>query len=100
MHQVVVLYPRPDDPHAFRTYYVEHHIPLADQLPGLRSRRYAFDLAAADGDSPYFCIFEAEFDDAGSFGAAMASPEGQAVTADVPKYATGGAIILHHELLS
>jgi uncharacterized protein (TIGR02118 family) len=100
MHQVVVLYPHPEDADAFRTYYVEKHLRLADRLPGLRSRRYAFDLAAAEGDSPYFCIFEAEFDDAEAFGAAMASPEGQAVAADLPKYATGGAIIVHHELAS
>ena len=29
----------------------------------------------------------------------MASPEGAAVAADVPNYATGGATILHYPLL-
>ncbi len=100
MHQVLVLYPPPKDPEAFRSYYVETHIPLAAKLPGMRSYRYAFNVAAAEGESPYFAVFQAEFDDAAAFGAAMGSPEGQAVGADVANYATGGAIILHHDLES
>jgi hypothetical protein len=39
---------------------------------------------------------EAEFDDAEALGAALASPEGQAVVADIPNYATGGAVILNY----
>ena len=56
---------------------------------------YGFDPAAAGGESPYFCVFEADFDDAAAMGG---SPEGQAVRADVPNYATGGAIVLNYEL--
>jgi hypothetical protein len=52
--------------------------------------RYSFDVAAAEGESPYFGVMEAEFDDAEALGAAMASPEGLAVVADIPNYATGG----------
>jgi quinol monooxygenase YgiN len=39
---------------------------------------------------------EAEFDDADALTASMASPEGQAVVADIPNYATGGAIMLSY----
>jgi hypothetical protein len=38
--------------------------------------------AAAEGESPYFCVFEADFDDAAALRAARASAEGQAVLAD------------------
>ncbi|MCW3066471.1 MAG: Ethyl tert-butyl ether degradation EthD [Solirubrobacterales bacterium] len=94
MHKLVVLYPPPVDPAAFRDYYESTHVPLAQTLPGLRSYQYAFDVGSPAGDSPYFCIFEAEFDDAAALGAAMGSPEGQTVAADVPNYATGGATML------
>ena len=37
MHCLTVIYPRPDDPEHFKKYYKETHIPLAKQLPGLKS---------------------------------------------------------------
>ena len=70
---------------------------MAAKLPGLRGYRYSFDVAAAEGESPYFCVFEADFDDAAALSAARASPEGQAVRADIPNYATGGAVALNYE---
>ena len=66
------------------------------KFPGLRGYRYSFDVAAAEGESPYFCVFEADFDDAAALSAARASPEGQA-SADIPNYATGGAVALNYE---
>jgi uncharacterized protein (TIGR02118 family) len=73
---------------------VNTHIPLAATLRGQGSMRYSFDVAAAEGESPYFGVMEAEFDDAEALGAALASPGGQAVVADIPNYATGGAVVL------
>ena len=93
MHRLLVLYPPPTDPDHFRSYYEDTHLPLAAKLPGLRGYRYSFDVAATGGESPYFCVFEADFDDAAALSAARASPEGQAVRADIPNYATGGAEI-------
>jgi len=98
VHRLLVLYPPPTDPDQFRSYYQETHLPLVAKLPGVRGYRFSFDVAGAEGGSPYFCVFEAEFDDAAAYGAAMASPAGQAVRADVPNYATGGAIVLNYEL--
>jgi uncharacterized protein (TIGR02118 family) len=98
MHKTLVLYPPPVDPAAFRDYYESTHIPLAATLPGLRAYHYAFDVAAPGGESPYFAIFEAEFDDAEAAGAAMGSPEGQAVAADVANYATGGVEIVSYDV--
>jgi uncharacterized protein (TIGR02118 family) len=94
MHRVLVLYPPPDDAQAFHSYYEETHLPLAAELPGQRSLRYTFDVTAVDGTAPYFAVAEAEFDDAESLGAAFTSQAGQRVLADIPNYATGGAIVL------
>jgi uncharacterized protein (TIGR02118 family) len=98
MHRLLVLYPPPSDPDHFRSYYEDTHLPLAAKLPGLRAYRYSFDVAAGEGESPYYCVFEADFDDAAALSAARESPEGQAVRADVPNYATGGAVVLNYEL--
>jgi uncharacterized protein (TIGR02118 family) len=98
MHRLLVLYPPPADPDHFRSYYESTHIPLVARMPGLRGYRYGFDLAAGEGESPYFCVFEADFDDPAAMGAARGSTEGQAVSADVPNYATAGAIVLTYEL--
>jgi len=58
MHRLLVLYPPPTDPDHFRSYYVDTHLPLVAKLPGLRGYRYSFDVAASEGESPYFCVFE------------------------------------------
>ena len=96
MHTLIVLYPKPTDPAHFREYYETTHLALVDKLPGLLARRYSFDVRAAEGDSPYFAIFEADFASAETMAAALASPEGRAATADVPNYATGGATALNY----
>jgi uncharacterized protein (TIGR02118 family) len=99
MHRLLVLYPPPSDPDHFRSYYEGTHLPLAAKLPGLRGYRYSVDVAArAEGPSPYYCVFEADFDDAAARSSALESPEGQAVLADVPNYATGGVVSLNYEL--
>jgi uncharacterized protein (TIGR02118 family) len=98
MHRLIVLYPPPSDPDHFRSYYEDTHLKLAAKMPGLRGYRYGFDVAAAEGESPYFCVFEADFDDAAAMDAARESSEGQAVRADVSNYATGGAVVLSYEL--
>ena len=84
MHRLLVLYPPPADPRAFADYYENHHLPIAARLPGR--------------DSPYFCVFEADFDDAAALDAALGSPEGEATAADVPNYATGGAVLLRFDV--
>ena len=98
MHRLLVLYPPPADREHFRTYYEGTHLPLAAKLPGLRGYRYSIDVVAGEGESRYYCVFEADFDDAVAYSAAMESPEGQAVRADVPNYATGGVVVLNYEL--
>ena len=98
MHRLLVLYPPPSDRDHFRSHYEGTHLPLVAKLPGLRGYRYGIDVAVAEGESPYYCVFEADFDDAAAYSAAMETPAGQAVRADVPNYATGGAVVLTYEL--
>ncbi len=92
MHKIVVLYPPPTDRAHFARHYREIHLPLAARLPGAVEMGYALDLDAEGG--PYYAMFEATFASAGAADAAMASPEGRAVEADVANYATGGAVVM------
>ena len=96
MHKLVVLYPKPADPDHFRDYYVTNHLPLVARMPGLLAWRYSFDVAAPQGQTPYFAIFEADFADAAAMTAARSSPQGQQVSADVANYATGGVVVIDY----
>jgi uncharacterized protein (TIGR02118 family) len=99
MHKFVVLYNAPEDPEHFRDHYVNTHIPIASQMPGMLGWRYSFAVASpGETEPPYFCVFEAEFEDGAALGAAMESEAGQKAAADVPNYATGGATILTYEI--
>lgn len=98
MHKIVVLYPPQPDPEAFKAYYLETHIPLARKLPGLQALRYSFNVEGVGEESPYFCIFEAEFSDGAALAAAMSSPEGQAVAADVPNFAKVPPTLIHYPI--
>jgi uncharacterized protein (TIGR02118 family) len=98
MYKLVVLYPPPADKEKFRSYYVENHLPLASELPGLRAYRYAFEVDTPAGDSPYWCIFEADFDDAAAMAASMQSEQGAKVAADVANYADQPPVMVHYEV--
>jgi uncharacterized protein (TIGR02118 family) len=100
MHKILVLYPPQPDPEAFETYYIGTHIPLVRKLPGLLAFGYSFQVHGVGGNSPYFCVFEAEFRDAAALGAAMGSPEGQAVAADVPNFAKNPPTLIHYSIES
>ncbi|QTI71229.1 EthD family reductase [Gordonia polyisoprenivorans] len=96
MHTLMVAYRHPDDPAAFRQYYADTHLPLAQKIPGVRASRYTLEVATADGSpAPYFAVFEADFDSAKSMGEALESSAGQAAQADVANFASGGAEIMH-----
>ncbi|MBW5424110.1 EthD family reductase [Streptomyces sp. BG9H] len=96
MHRLVVLYPEPADPDHFRDYYVTNHLPLVANWTGPLAWRYSFDVAAPEGEAPYFAVFEADFADAAAMAAAQASPHGEQLSADVANYATGGVVIIHY----
>jgi uncharacterized protein (TIGR02118 family) len=90
--KVVVLLPRQADmsPEAFGQHLRETHLPLVTRLPGLRRLVVNWVLPDPNASPPaYDAVAEDWFDDAAAMGAAFASPEGQAVAADVPVRAPG-----------
>lgn len=98
MHKLVVLYPPPADPAHFENHYRNVHLPLASKLPGVLEARFSLTVNAAENPSPYFAVFEADFSTVQSLQAAMTSEWGQKVNADVPNYASGGAVVLTYEV--
>ena len=97
MHKLMVLYRTPPEPDHFRAHYEQVHIPLAAQLDGLRRYNWSFDIADPAGNpSAIFCLFEAYFDDAAAMGAAMGSPHGQIVAADVANCRPGEVEMVHY----
>ena len=98
MAQLVVTYRTPTDPVAFDAHYRDVHIPLARRIPGLRR----FELSKGpvmtpDGPSDIHSIATLYFDSLADIIAAFASPEGQAASADVANFASGGATLLMYE---
>ena len=89
MVKVIVLLPRRADMsrEAFQQYLRGTHLPLVAKLPGLRRLVLNWVLPDPNGPPPaYDAVAEDWFDDPAAMGAALASPEGQAVAADVPNY--------------
>ncbi|TFV83872.1 EthD family reductase [Microbacterium sp. dk485] len=97
MHKLVVLYPQPPDPAGFESYYRSTHLPLASRMPGMLDHRFSTAISAQGGASPYFAVYEADFPDRATMAAALSSPEGRAVAADVPNYAPEGTLVLDYE---
>lgn len=98
MHVLLVLYPHPEDPAAFRDYYERHHVPLATKLPGLIAQSHGYPVALGPEPSPYFCVWRGEFRSAADLDAALASDLGREVGADVPRYSPRGATLLRFDL--
>ncbi len=95
MHVLTVLYPEPKDRAAFEVYYLSTHLPLCQKLPGVQEITFSLGIdQQGPGPTPYYGIFQARFADAAAMEHALNSPEGKAVEADVPNYATGGVIIM------
>ena len=98
MHKVIALYPPPKDPAHFKKYYEGTHLPLAQQMPGTDLEPAQSSLSRAWARRhPTFAFGKARLPSAAAMGAAMQSPIGQKVAADVANYATGGVTILHFD---
>jgi uncharacterized protein (TIGR02118 family) len=96
--QVTALYNQPEDAEAFDKYYDSVHAPLAKTFPGLQRFTVCHPAPDQDGNPPaYHLIAVLEFADAAAFGAAVGSPEGEAIMADVPKFAGAGVTLLTGE---
>jgi uncharacterized protein (TIGR02118 family) len=95
MIKLTALYGHPTDPAAFEDYYAATHMPLVAKMSGLVRYEKAKVVGTPSGDKPpYHRMFEAWFESEAALGAAMGSPEGKAVVADLANFATGGVTIL------
>ncbi len=80
---MVVIYRTPNDPAAFDSHYVDIHLPLAHQLPGLR--RYEVSkrpIATLAGDAEPYLVAILHFDSLAALRQAFGTPEGRACAAD------------------
>jgi uncharacterized protein (TIGR02118 family) len=91
MARLLVMYKMPKDPAAFNRHYFDKHVPLANTIPGLRKYEVSNGpIATPSGPSGIHLVAILHFDDMAAIQHAFASPEGQAATADVQTFATGG----------
>lgn len=93
MHRMTILYRRPADPEAFRRYYYDTHIPLARRMRGLTGWNLSW-VGAEDPRSPWLLVAELYADSADAMDAVLASPEGQASSADLAHFDTAGVEFL------
>lgn len=87
MIRLLVLYPPPSDVEAFKRHYLEVHVPLAKQLPGMRRYTLSSDPTAIRGGAPYYLVAELDWDDMASLQRDFASPLGQETAQDVDQLA-------------
>jgi uncharacterized protein (TIGR02118 family) len=94
MFTLTVLYGQPDDPDAFEQYYGTAHKDVAQRLPNVRRKALSKAIGTPGGGTPaYYRTATLFFDSREEGEQALASPEGQALLADIPKFSTGGAEI-------
>jgi len=99
MIKLTVLYNPPADPAAFDTYYFGTHVPLANKLPGLARMEVSKLSGSLDGSpAPYHLDADLYFASTEAMMAALGSPEGAEVAADVANYAQAGVSMFVGEL--
>ena len=95
---VLALYGAPEDAQAFDSYYETTHVPLAREIPGLRSISISDGpVAGPDGAPVFHRVAILTFDDVEAIQTGLASPEGQAAAADLANFATGGVTLAMFE---
>ena len=98
MAKVIAMYKTPVDAAAFDSYYFGPHMKLAKAVPGLTEYEITRGpIMSLAGPAPYYLIAVLTFDSMASAASALASPQGQAVAADLDNFATGGVEILMAE---
>jgi uncharacterized protein (TIGR02118 family) len=81
---IIVLYKEPANTEEFDTYYFQKHIPLVHKVPSLvRAEVNRF----TGKNPPYYLMATLYFNSKEERKAALASPEGQAMNADVTNFA-------------
>ena len=95
MYKLIALYDRPEDEVAFLSHYLDVHMPLVRQTPGLESARaWRVKANAMGGEAPYFLIAEMAYPDRAAFEQSMASAENRAAGKDLMTFAKGKVTLL------
>ena len=95
MYKVVVLYEHPVDAEAFEKYFIKHHLPLAQQMPGVsRIELTKFDSSAYGGKPEFYRMSELFFLSRQVMEETMGCPEGQAVINDLHNLTSTGVRII------
>lgn len=95
MKRVTVIYGTPTDPAKFDKYFHDIHVPLVLKMPHLQS--FQVSKGKIDG-TDYHLVAQLTYKTQGDLEASMGSPEGKAVVADVPNYATGTVQMLTYDV--
>lgn len=92
MAKIYAMYKHPTDAAAFDRYYYGVHVPVAKKIPGLASYEVTRGSISSVGgaSTPYHLIAALGFSSLTAINAALVSPQGQAVAADLGNFATGG----------
>jgi uncharacterized protein (TIGR02118 family) len=99
MIRLQVLYGHPKDPAAFDKYYREVHVPIARKIKGFTRWTVGKVQGTPDGKpTPYYYFADLFAETRAAMEAILASPEGQAAVADVPKFATGGVTFIYTDV--
>ncbi len=89
MHRLTILYGTPADPVYFRRYYEQTHIPVARRMRGLAAWNLSWIESGPDGPAPWILVAQLYAGSSAAMDAVLASPEGQAATADLANFVTG-----------
>jgi uncharacterized protein (TIGR02118 family) len=94
MHRMTILYGRPDDSEAFRRYYYDVHIPIAQKMKGLTGWNLSWVEADPNAPSEYQLVAELYTESAQAMDDMLASPEGRAASADLANFVSGSVEFL------
>ena len=95
MIKATVLYGHPADAAAFEKYYSERHLPLVAKVQGIAKLEWTKFLPNPDGSaSAYYRMGELYFAGPAEMQQTLGSPEGKAIAADLPNFASGGVTII------
>lgn len=90
-YRVTVLYGQPKDPQAFDAHFSTIHVPLAARIPDVK-QVMAGRIESIDGSAPEnYLQAQLIFATKDEALQALSSPQGQAASADMSNFATGGA---------
>ncbi|MDQ0970581.1 uncharacterized protein (TIGR02118 family) [Neobacillus niacini] len=83
MAKLLVVYDQPTNKEGFDGHYFGTHIPLAEELPGLKSVQANRVLGVQNSELNPYLVVQLEFESAEELNQNLASQKGQELTADL-----------------